>query len=125
MMTTADAETLRVVLRHELARRRETNPRYSLRSFANALGVDHSGLSRFLRGVRSARRRTVVDLWSRVRPDRDARSLLALLRADATAADSRRCAAALSISVDRVNIALQHLLSAELVSLEGRRWRTR
>ena len=39
-------------LRRELARRRQANPRYSLRAYAVFLGADHSTLSQVLRGKR-------------------------------------------------------------------------
>jgi hypothetical protein len=45
---------LRELLRVELQRRRAVNRRYSLRAFADWLGVDHSTLSQFLRGMRPA-----------------------------------------------------------------------
>jgi transcriptional regulator with XRE-family HTH domain len=43
---------LRTRLREELARRRSVNRRYSLRAFAEFLGIDHSTLSQILRGRR-------------------------------------------------------------------------
>jgi transcriptional regulator with XRE-family HTH domain len=54
---TAEAETastnpLTQALKSELTRRCEKNPRYSLRSFARSLGVDHSLLAKILRGER-------------------------------------------------------------------------
>ena len=42
----------RELLRDELARRCERNPKYSLRAFAEDLGTDHSSLSQLLRGRR-------------------------------------------------------------------------
>lgn len=50
---------IRVPLRAELDRRRAVNRRYSLRAYAEWLGVDHSTLSQFLRGVRPAPDETV------------------------------------------------------------------
>jgi transcriptional regulator with XRE-family HTH domain len=44
--------TFRTVLQTERERRRAVNPRYSLRSFARDLSVDHSTLSQILRGKR-------------------------------------------------------------------------
>jgi uncharacterized protein (TIGR02147 family) len=57
----ADADFHVQLLREELARRCERNPRYSLRSFARALAVDAGTTSRLLRGkqlptLRMARR---------------------------------------------------------------------
>lgn len=42
----------RARLRDELARRRQVNRRYSVRAFADLLGVDHSTLSQVLRDIR-------------------------------------------------------------------------
>ena len=47
------------MLQAELQRRRATNPRYSLRSFARDLAVDHSTLSQILRGKRRLTGRNV------------------------------------------------------------------
>jgi transcriptional regulator with XRE-family HTH domain len=43
----------------ELARRCAENPRYSLRAFAQRLGIDHSTLSQILRGKRRVTTRTI------------------------------------------------------------------
>jgi len=47
-----DAGAFRLFLQAELARRCAANEQYSLRAFANSLGVDHSSLSQMLRGTR-------------------------------------------------------------------------
>lgn len=54
--------SFRQLLQRELARRCATNARYSLRSFARQLGVDHSTLSQILRGVRPVTPHTVRSL---------------------------------------------------------------
>ena len=46
-------ESFRERLQRELAQRCARNPRYSLRGFANFLGVDHATLSQLLRGKRA------------------------------------------------------------------------
>lgn len=51
-MTTTALPYYRSRLREELTRRIDQNPRYSLRSFAKALGVDASALSQILQGKR-------------------------------------------------------------------------
>lgn len=56
-MSTANVDSIaipdfRARLREELARRRKVNRRYSLRAFADLLGVDHSTLSQVLRNMR-------------------------------------------------------------------------
>src|SRR3954469_19873135 len=43
-------ESFRERLQRELAARCSRNPRYSLRGFANFLGIDHATLSQILRG---------------------------------------------------------------------------
>jgi uncharacterized protein (TIGR02147 family) len=47
------ALSLRAYLQEELAKRCHTNPQYSLRSFAQYLGIDHSTLSQIMRGKRA------------------------------------------------------------------------
>ena len=42
----------RACLKRVLSERCDRNPRYSVRAFARALGIDHAALSRFLSGVR-------------------------------------------------------------------------
>ncbi|CAN5578156.1 hypothetical protein BH09PLA1_BH09PLA1_14350 [soil metagenome] len=54
----------RGVLQAELARRCAKNPRYSLRSFAEQLKIDHATLSQLLRGRRAITPRT-IDLLGR------------------------------------------------------------
>jgi DNA-binding transcriptional regulator YdaS (Cro superfamily) len=43
---------LTAALQHELERRRQRNPRYSLRAYGRDLGVHHATLSQLLRGRR-------------------------------------------------------------------------
>jgi transcriptional regulator with XRE-family HTH domain len=43
----------RQMIKTEFQRGQQTNPRYSLRSFARVLGTDHSTLSQILRGRRN------------------------------------------------------------------------
>lgn len=54
--------SFRQLLQRELARRCAANARYSLRSFARQLAVDHSTLSQILRGVRPVTPHTVRSL---------------------------------------------------------------
>jgi len=53
-------------LQRELAARCARNPRYSLRAFANFLGVDHATLSQILRGKRAVTAATVKRLGARI-----------------------------------------------------------
>ncbi len=63
--------SFRGFLQAELARRCARNPRYSLRSFARHLGVDHSTLSQILRGKRPLTARAIEAYGQRlaVSPD--------------------------------------------------------
>ena len=73
------AVTFRAVLQAEFERRQSTNPRYSLRSFARDLALDHSTLSQFLRGRRRLTGRIVRALGRRLRlPATDVAELCAL-----------------------------------------------
>jgi transcriptional regulator with XRE-family HTH domain len=55
-------ETVRIILQKELARRCETNPRYSLRAFAKALGISHPLLSLVLSGKRRLSKKSAVKI---------------------------------------------------------------
>src|SRR4051812_16903310 len=57
----------RELLQAELARRCAKNPRYSLRSFADQLRIDHATLSQLLRGRRAMTARTIELLGSRLK----------------------------------------------------------
>jgi uncharacterized protein (TIGR02147 family) len=60
------ANSFRLLLQDELARRCARNARYSLRSFARALAVDHSTLSQVLRGRRALSARAIERLGRRL-----------------------------------------------------------
>lgn len=65
--TDADARgDLRLFLQEELGRRCRQNPAYSLRSFARALGVESSRLSKILRGQRPVSARLAEQLGQRL-----------------------------------------------------------
>jgi transcriptional regulator with XRE-family HTH domain len=55
--------SFREMLNAELARRRQVNPRYSVRAFAAYFGVDHSTLSQILRGRRAVPADRITD-WA-------------------------------------------------------------
>jgi transcriptional regulator with XRE-family HTH domain len=61
--------SFRLFLRAELARRCARNPRYSLRSFARQLGVDHATLSQLLRGRRALTAAAIDRLGTRLKLD--------------------------------------------------------
>jgi uncharacterized protein (TIGR02147 family) len=60
------AEDFRQRLQRELANRCARNPRYSLRGFANFLGIDHATLSQLLRGKRAVTAAAVRRLGARI-----------------------------------------------------------
>ncbi|MEP7345768.1 MAG: DUF4423 domain-containing protein [Gemmatimonadaceae bacterium] len=64
--------SFRQFLQEELARRCAENPRYSLRAFAQRLGIDHSTLSQILRGKRRVTPRTIEGIGRslRIAPER-------------------------------------------------------
>jgi len=127
------AVTCRAVLQAEFERRRGTNPRYSLRSFARDLSLDHSTLSQILRGRRRLTGRTVRALGRRLRlPAADVAELCALENESAVLsvldrrnfqADSRWVASMIGIPLDEVNVTLQLLLRKRIVAMTARaRW---
>ncbi|MFN8572092.1 MAG: DUF4423 domain-containing protein [Gemmatimonadaceae bacterium] len=62
-------QSFRQFLQGELARRCAENPRYSLRAFAQRVGVDHSTLSQILRGKRRLTARTIERIGRSMRLD--------------------------------------------------------
>jgi transcriptional regulator with XRE-family HTH domain len=70
-MTQLDVRTL---IRSELARRTQRNPRYSLRAFAKASGVSHTVLSLVLNGKRPLSRKAALKLADFLGLDPEVRS---------------------------------------------------
>ena len=122
--------TLRVMLNTELARRRGANPRYSLRSFARDLAVDHSTLSQILRGKRRLTGRSVRAFGRRLRLETAAIAELCALENESAVlsaldrpnfqADSRWVATMIGIPLDEVNVTLQRLLRKRIVTMAAR-----
>ena len=112
----------RRLLREQLARRQERNRRYSLRAFAQHLGLHHGTLSQLLRGRRPATPRRIRALGRRL--GLDAAQVVECCQAETDAAvrsaigrrgfrhDSRWIATRTGIPVDEVNAALHRLLRA-------------
>ncbi|MBL8114296.1 MAG: DUF4423 domain-containing protein [Acidobacteria bacterium] len=69
-----DAADFRTLLARELARRSARNPSYSLRAFAQQLGLDHATLSQLLRGRRALTARTIEQLGEKLGLTADERS---------------------------------------------------
>jgi hypothetical protein len=112
------------VLQEEFDRRRRRNPRYSLRSFALALGFDSGSLAQVLTRRRRASPRLAEALSARIGiapPDREAiaaesrqrshgcRILRQIVRDDFLP-DSRRLARRLRLRTDQINAAIARLL---------------
>ncbi|HJQ38374.1 MAG TPA: helix-turn-helix domain-containing protein [Thermoanaerobaculia bacterium] len=118
------------LLRNEFERRRRSNPRYSLRSFARTLGIDHSTLSQLLRGKRRVTPAVVRALGARLSlapahldelcaRETDALVLGALARGDFRP-NARWLAIRLGISIDDINISLQRLLRTGAMVMTAR-----
>jgi transcriptional regulator with XRE-family HTH domain len=125
--------TFRTLLRVELDRRLAANRRYSLRSFARDLSVDHSTLSQILRGKRRLTGRNVRAFGRCLRlPETSIAELCALENESAVLsaierngfqADSRWIASMIGIPLDEVNVTLQRLLRKRIVTMTTRaRW---
>jgi transcriptional regulator with XRE-family HTH domain len=127
--------TFRALLTAELDRRRTANPRYSLRSFARDLSVDHSTLSQILRGKRRITGRSLRAMGRRLRlaPPQIAElcaleneaAVLATLGRPDPRANSRWVATMAGIPIDEVNITLQRLLRKRIVTMKEARWEIR
>ena len=118
---------LRALLGAELRRRRERNPRYSLRAFARTLGTHHSTLSQLLAHRRRLTPRAIRRLGGRLGlapPQLDAAgvaenaaAVLRLLRDGRLRPDSRWIATMTGIPLDDVNVALHHLLQQRRLAM--------
>jgi len=126
--------TFRAILTAELDRRRAANRRYSLRSFARDLDVDHSTLSQILRGKRRLTGRIVRAFGPRLRlapPEiaalcalEDEAAVLTAIERPNFRPDSRWIATMVGLPVDEVNVTIQRLLRKRIVTMASRaRWR--
>ena len=117
----------RELLGDEYARRREANPRYSLRAFARFLGLDHSTLSQLMRGRRRLTSRAILRIGRRLGVS-DAVMLAcaasenddAVLRAVGRSSfrpDSRWLAVHTGLPIDEVNVSLQRLLYCRALTM--------
>ena len=114
-------------LRETLARRRQNNPAYSLRAFAQFLGTDHSTLSQWLRGHRRVTRRSIQTIGPRLRMSaadiaeccalEDEACILTALEDRRFEPNSRWLAVTLNIGLDDVNIAIQRLLHRRVLRM--------
>jgi plasmid maintenance system antidote protein VapI len=124
---------IREVVATEFARRRQQNPRYSLRGFARALGVHHATLSRLLGRDQPIQERTIRAVGLRLGltsaqlaamvSREDAAAVVSGISHHAFRPDSRWLAIVAGISVDRVNIAIEALLrGGRLRMASATRW---
>jgi transcriptional regulator with XRE-family HTH domain len=127
--------TFRAVLTAEFDRRRRANSRYSLRSFARDLSIDHSTLSQILRGKRRITGRSLRAMGRRLRLTAPQIAELCALENEAAVlatldrpnfkADSRWVAMMAGIPIDDVNVTLQRLLRKRIVTMQEARWEIR
>jgi DNA-binding transcriptional regulator YdaS (Cro superfamily) len=120
----------RDLLRDELDRRRARNRRYSLRSFARFLGVDHSTLSQIIRGRRRLTPRTIGPMGERLglaanvlrecaAGENDAVVLRVVTRASFRP-DVRWIAVRTGLTIDDINISLHRLLHGRALAMVSR-----
>lgn len=122
--------SLHSLLADTLARRRAVNPAYSLRAFAQSLGVHHATLTRLLAGRTIATGRCVQRLGRRLGLSDGELQLLGLSEARRGVCraisrrdfrpDSRWLAAMTGLPLDAVNVALQRLLVDRVLVMRGR-----
>ena len=106
---------LRAIVESEFARRKRTNPRYSLRAFARSVNLEHSTLSQLLRGKRTVTWKSIGQI---ARTMRWTGSALLQLSTQGKF-DSRDFARRLDVSVDEVNLALTDLCLFGVIELKG------
>ncbi|MGM9481454.1 hypothetical protein ACS5PN_09715 [Roseateles sp. NT4] len=122
--------SLHKLLSSTIARRRTVNPAYSLRAFAQSLGVHHATLTRLLAGRTVAKSACVQRVGRRLGlSDTDIQQLgLAEARRGVCRAitrhdfrpDSRWLAAVTGLPLDAVNVALQRLLVDRVLVMRSR-----
>jgi transcriptional regulator with XRE-family HTH domain len=122
----------RAILQSVLMQRRSINHRYSLRSLARALRIDHATLSQLMRGERRITGRTIRCLGPRLgltahqleecRTLEHEIAIVTILTDPRFRPDSRWLAVHLNIPLDDVNIALQRLLYKRLIVMRKRTW---
>jgi transcriptional regulator with XRE-family HTH domain len=109
---------LRSILESEFARRRQVNPRYSLRAFARSVNLEHSTLSQLLCGKRAMTWKSIRQISTRLRW-LGVTIVLQKQTHPQSPFDSRLLAQTLRVSVDEVNVALTDLCMFGLIELKG------
>ena len=117
----------------EFARRRQLNPRYSLRGFARRLGVHHATVSRLLTRDTALHAATIstigprlglssIEIQSLIARE-DVELVIGAVERRAFRPRSRWLATVWGLSIDRVNVALQTLLrTGRLKMLSATEW---
>lgn len=115
------AESFRLFLQTELARRCAENPQYSLRAFALDLGTDHSSLGQMLRGARRLTEATIRRLARAFAlPEERVEAFVAAERLEAAALRSaRRDATELAAATVQTIAEWYHFAILELTRLES------
>jgi hypothetical protein len=123
-------------LQAEFARRKQRNPRYSLRAFARDLATSHASLSQVLHGRRQVSSRMAGLLGHRAGMSADDisrcclaqidRLVLCAIGSNAFRPTSASIAIRTGIPLDAVNCALVRLLQRRVLTMESpRQWRSR
>ena len=113
--------SFRALLQSELARRCAKNPKYSLRAFADQLGIDHSSLSQMLRQRRAITPRAIRLMGTRLKLDESAIEAFVEREATLAAAPSPQLQHVRELSKDLASVVcdLSHFAILELVRLKS------
>ncbi len=123
----ADALDPRTLLRQELARRCEKNPRYSLRAFARALGMSHTVLSLVLSGKRPPSRGVLTKAVETLSLSAEERAALLEKWNTASARRSILSIGYQQIDLDKVAVISEwhYFAILSLLEVRGARWEAR
>jgi hypothetical protein len=120
---------MRALIQEELQRRRDRNPRYSLRAFARSLGTHHSTLSQLLHSQRRLTPRAIRHFGTVLKLSpvqieaacvaENCASIRRLVSDPRFRAESRWIAVMTGIPLDEVNVALHWLLHRRELTMAG------
>jgi len=113
--------SFRSLLQSELARRCARNPKYSLRAFADLLGIDHSSLSQMLRQRRVITPRAIRLMGTRLKLDESVIEAFVETEATLATAPSQQLEHVRELSKDLASVVcdLSHFAILELVRLKS------
>jgi plasmid maintenance system antidote protein VapI len=115
----AEKTTFRAYLQTELARRCSANPKYSLRAFALHLDIDHSTLSKLLRGRRQFTTGMIQRLGGRLKLSDSQIEQFSRREASRTPSQSTSEVRRLLRDAASLVTSLRHFAILELVRLDG------